>query len=232
MKIFVFPLLLLVFVAQAQQLQQLAFTRNDNSEVLGFVKDNGEKVLPPYRIPLISFELNKKETSTLRQDWQKQLEIVIMDSEEWGDLVCLKITFRNVSNDTINLRNVVPFGKSTQQVYMTGMCDHWLSRTHLFIPRRAPVNVIVPDNAWELGYSGITLANDLSVFGLTRRKSWEKTTRKRFESIVAPGGTVTYELYADFYQGEWQEGLRKCFQERYLYASQSGYFSFGFALRN
>ena len=73
MKIFVFPLLLLVFVAQAQQLQQLAFTRNDNSEVLGFVKDNGDKVLPPYRIPLISFELNKKETSTLRQDWQKQL---------------------------------------------------------------------------------------------------------------------------------------------------------------
>ncbi len=217
MKIFLFPLLLLVFVAQAQQLQQLAFTRNDNSEVLGFVKDNGEKVPPPYRIPLISFELNKKETSTLRQDWQKQVEIVIMDSEEWDDLVCLKITFRNVSNDTINLRNVVPFGKSNQQVYITGMGDHWLSRTHLFIPRRAPVNVIVPDNAWELGYSGITLANGLSVFGLTRRKSWEKTTRKRFESIVAPGGTVTYELYADFYQGEWQEGLRRCFQERYLY---------------
>ncbi|MFN8353624.1 MAG: SUMF1/EgtB/PvdO family nonheme iron enzyme [Spirosomataceae bacterium] len=220
MKYLLLPFWLLSLTTIAQPLQQLMFTRNDTPEVLGFVTQKGEQLTPPHRMPLVSFELNKKQTSSIRQDWQKQLEITITSSEEWGDLVCLKITFKNISADTLNLRNVVPFGTSPQHVYMTGLGEHWLSRTHLFIPGRNPVNVIVPDNAWELGYSGITLSNQLAVFGLTRRKSWEKTTRKRFESIVAPGGTVQYELYADFYQGDWQEGLRRCFQERYLYDIQ------------
>ena len=34
---------------------------------------------------------------------------------------------------------------------------------------------------------------------------------------MVPGGSVTYTLYADLYEGDWQEGLRKVFQERYLY---------------
>jgi formylglycine-generating enzyme required for sulfatase activity len=89
----------------------------------------------------------------------------------------------------------------------------------LFLPDRKPVNVIVPDNAWNLGYSAISLDDNFKVFGLTRRDpdSFVKANRKRFETILLPGGSVSYFMYADLYQGDWQAGLREAFQKRYLY---------------
>jgi gamma-glutamyl hercynylcysteine S-oxide synthase len=67
------------------------------------------------------------------------------------------ITFTNTSADTLRLRNVVPFGESKSHVYITGLGNHSLSRAHLFRPGFAPVNVILPDNAWELGFSAVNM---------------------------------------------------------------------------
>jgi hypothetical protein len=81
------------------------------------------------------------------------------------------------------------------------------------------VNVIVPDNAWELGYSSLHLNEDLNVYGLTRRnvKSIKNGQRKRFETILYPGGSVEYNFYSESFNGEWQEGLRSAFQNRKLF---------------
>ena len=130
------------------------------------------------------------------------------------------LTFINGSKDTIELHNVVPFGVSSRYPYITGKGNHGLSRSHLFLPGREPVNVILPDNAWELGYAAIpTDREGLSVAALARRVSWdrEKARRRRFSTVLYPGGQVTYRIWADYYQGEWQEGLRLMFQKRYLY---------------
>ncbi len=121
------------------------------------------------------------------------------------------------SKDTLTLENFVPLGESTDKVYLTGLGKHGLSRTHLFRPGLAPVNVIVPDNAWELGYAGIELPG-ANICALSRRIRWDgNARRRRFETLLYPGGTVTYHLWADTYTGAWQEGLRRMFQERYLY---------------
>lgn len=95
--------------------------------------------------------------------------------------------------------------------------DLMISRTHLFLPDRSPVNVIVPTMPGT-GYAGLKIANKLNLFGFVRRNtnSLIKSTRKRFETIVLPVW-FTYSFYADFYQGNWQEGLREMFQKRYLY---------------
>ncbi|MEK6782128.1 MAG: SUMF1/EgtB/PvdO family nonheme iron enzyme [Bacteroidota bacterium] len=129
------------------------------------------------------------------------------------------VYFKNVSNDTVRLSNVVPFGQSDNHVFISGLGDHRLSRTHLFLPEKKPVNVIVPDNAWELGYSGINLADSINVFALIRRDptSQQNATLRRFETVLHPGGSVNYYFYSDYYTGEWQEGVRKVFQERSLY---------------
>ncbi len=37
------------------------------------------------------------------------------------------------------------------------------------------------------------------------------------KQFYIPGGSVSYNLYADLYSGAWQQGLRKIFQQRYLY---------------
>ncbi|AFK03154.1 Sulphatase-modifying factor protein [Emticicia oligotrophica DSM 17448] len=205
----IFLLILFTYAATHGQVAQLKL---ENYEI----KRISEHA-PTAITPLLSFEINKQLTNTLNQDWQTKFEISFISEGSFRNAYKAKIVFKNISNDTLNLRNIVPFGVSDKHVYITGLGDHWLSRTHLFQPNKTPVNVIVPDNAWELGYATIELTNQQKVYALTRRKTWEKATRKRFETIIAPQGTVTYELYVDFYQGDWQEGIRKVFQENYLY---------------
>lgn len=179
-------------------------------------------------LPLFSYVLNDKYATTERVVFQAEneklnfvlenkLSVTYSPSDgskpSDGDAV---ITFTNTSADTVRLRNVVPLGESKNHVYITGLGNHSLSRAHLFRPNFAPVNVILPDNAWELGFSAVTMA-DKNVCALMRRVKWEKATRRRFETILPPNGSVTYHLWLETYTGDWQEGLRQIFQKRKLY---------------
>ncbi len=169
----------------------------------------------PVDFPLVTFEVNGKAYSA---EDNSPLQITF-NSLSFSPGVKGELLFRNNSKDTLRLSNVVPLGRSERHVFITGLGDHPLSRTHLFVPGKIPVNVIVPDNAWELGYSGVTVQGVENVFALTRRdlSSLQQATRRRFETIILPGGSVKYFFYADTYAGEWQTGLRKAFQERSLY---------------
>lgn len=166
--------------------------------------------------PLAEFTINGKVFST-----DSALGVSVTRSQPSYDAkgATLRITIVNTTRDTLSLSNVVPFGAKAKEVYITGKGDHPLSRTHLFLPGRIPVNVIVPDNAWNLGYSSLRLDNDHHLFGLARRDpdSFIGAARRRFETLLYPGGSVAYFFYADIFKGEWQEGLREVFQKRYLY---------------
>ena len=73
------------------------------------------------------------------------------------------IEFYNNSNDTVALENVVPFGeKQDDHIYITGMGPWALARARLFRPGKRPVRVVLPDNAWEMGYGSIPVSEDLS----------------------------------------------------------------------
>lgn len=130
-----------------------------------------------------------------------------------------QITFKNNSTDTLSLSNVTPLDRFNDHLYITGLGDHPLSRTHLFLSGQKPVNIIVPDNAWELGYASIPLSGDLSLCALSRRdpESIQHGKRKRFETVLYPNGSVIYSLYFDLFSGEWQNGLKKIFQEKMLF---------------
>lgn len=173
----------------------------------------------PY--PLADFELDGRLCSTSAPDsgWAQKLHIEYSSDKDF--LIGIKglITFINKSKDTLTLRNVVPFGRSSEKVFITGKGRNGISRTHLFLPGRQPVNVIVPDNAWELGFSENSVNDSLALCALVRRvgKSLEKGSLRRFATVLYPGGKVSYNLYADLYSGGWQEGLRKIFQKRKLY---------------
>lgn len=167
-------------------------------------------------LPLVSYQVKKKG------QWAgpSNVQLTISPATTFAGSQKYSITFLNVSTDTISLENVVPLGDSKDRVYMTGLGNHPLSRAHLFIPNRKPVNVIVPDNAWELGFSSLDLHfRDLQLYALTRRdrSSIKNGTRKRFETILFPGGSVSYDLYFDVSKGDWHEAVRKVFQEKMLY---------------
>lgn len=177
---------------------------------------NGSTGAWPVNLPLATFRVN----DSLYSSEQPGLLQVNTDKFRYTDKgVSFRLTFFNPTRDTLTLTNVVPFGELNKTGVITGLGKHPLSRTHLFLPDRKPVNVIVPDNAWNLGYAAFRLDDTFNVFGLARRdpESFVKANRRRFETILLPGGSVSYVLYADLYPGEWQEGLREVFQKRYLY---------------
>jgi formylglycine-generating enzyme required for sulfatase activity len=173
--------------------------------------------------PIVSFMLGDQlHTSSIKTPGIKITYTNVPDQRGIRGRIC----FKNTGNDTLVLHNVVPLGESSADTYITGKGNHGLSRTHLFRPGYTPVNVIVPDNAWELGFSAITLPKGKNVVALTRRdaESLKNARRRRFETILYPEGEVTYNLWIDPYTGSWQEGLRLMFQERYLYDVEPGQF--------
>ena len=78
----------------------------------------------------------------------------------------------------------------------------------------------------ELGFSCVETDGDNHLVALTRRdnKSLQNGRLKRFETILHPGGSIQYALWLESYRGEWQNGLRLMFQERYLYDVAPGTF--------
>jgi formylglycine-generating enzyme required for sulfatase activity len=127
------------------------------------------------------------------------------------------IIFKNTGSDTLIVSNVVPYGEDKSSVYITGHGPAGLARACLFRPGYRPVRVILPDNAWELGYSSFSAGHEQSLCGLTRRTKTDGAIRKRYETLLVPGSSVTYTMYTSLYKGTWQDGIRKVFRDKYLY---------------
>jgi iron(II)-dependent oxidoreductase len=221
----------------------LFLMNNASPQLLSSIEISGEQGIkivsmngnskPVGQMPLVSFQIGDKQYNSLDAKQEnginripKGVEIS-WDSKPYGYGLKVLIKFHNISKDTLMLHNVVPFLRSTDNVYITGKGNHDLSRTHLFRPGFEPANVIVPDNAWELGFSEIELANGQKVCALTRRSKVPVVNgrKHRFETELFPNGTVEFTLWADGYDGNWQEGMRVMFQKRMLYDVEPGTFN-------
>ena len=195
--------------AQGQSIEQIQFSK-DSSSIMGF-SFNDKTYNLTHSIPLLQW------ASSLKQ--QTRIQYKIIQTSKNKDGINLLIQFKNNSKDTLSIDNVIPFEKNDSNVYITGKGDHSLSRTHLFIPGKTPVNVIVPDNAWELGYNSLTMDNSFHIYGFSRRdkQSIQHGKTKRFETILYPNGTINYNIWIASYKGSWQNGLLKVFRDKKLY---------------
>ncbi len=128
-----------------------------------------------------------------------------------------KLVLRNNWRDTITVADVVPFGEKENSAWITSYGPPSLTRAHLFLPGRSPVGVILPDNAWEMGFTTFPINDMISVSAIARRTAASNGTTRRYETILPPGASVTYHIHADTYKGSWQEGLRTMFARRWLY---------------
>lgn len=189
----------------------------DSKNQITAIQTGGEKISLPKPIPVVSYAVNEEDFSSSSPSPKLSLTMEKANRAD-GELEWI-FTFINTSTDTIQLHNVHPFSSEKTEALITGQGKHSLSRTHLFLPNRIPVNVIVPDNAWELGYGAIPLDENLKIAALTRRdrESIQNGTRRRFETVLFPGGKVNYHLYALGYSGDWQAGLTRVFQEKMLF---------------
>jgi formylglycine-generating enzyme required for sulfatase activity len=133
----------------------------------------------------------------------------------------LKVVFRNESKSKVTLENLVPLGQGGDRVYITaGLPNeppHTLDRTQLFRPGLRPVGVVLPDNAWHLGFCSVEADNGTAVTAIARRVKTDKAARTRWATSLEPGGAVEYALYLEAHRGGWRRGLEIMFRERYLY---------------
>jgi len=132
------------------------------------------------------------------------------------------VTFKNTSQKKVIIENVVPFGQSKDHIYITASGPWSLARTKLYRPGKSPIGVVLPDDAWEMGYCSFPTNNsDMSIVAIARRTAHEDAQLGRWKATLKPRGTVTYTMYADTYHGVWQNGVRLMFQKRYLYDLKS-----------
>lgn len=223
-----FILTILSISLYSQGLKKLDFSA-ERKQTFCSASDGNAKIYRLNNLPIASYLVNGKLKTTSEGQYKQQGDSILITDENlqvsyhelpFENGVKARIIFKNTSpRDTLNLQNIVPFGKNPDHVYITGKGDHELSRSHLFRPGYEPVNVILPDNAWELGFSAINLEDGKGICALMRRTGWDKqkAQRRRFETLLFPDGSVTYTLWADLYPGDWQEGLRLMFQDRFLY---------------
>ena len=131
--------------------------------------------------------------------------------------VKLLIRLTNHSKDTCVIENFMPFGQSKDKVYITGTGPWDLARTKLFRPGKEPIGVILPDNAWEMGYCSFQLNDEKSLCAIARRKEVVNGKKHRYKTDLYPNGQISYEYYINDFSGEWQNGLRLMFRDKYLY---------------
>ena len=160
-----------------------------------------------------AFRINDLYTQT----FEKNLNVTYQISSRYATGWRGELTFKNNGNDTVSVSNIVPFGEDTGSVYITGRGPVDLARAWLFRPGYQPVRVILPDNSWEMGYSSFPAGNGYSVCSVARRSTVEGGQKQRYLTLLPPKAKVIYNIHAEVFKGEWQNGLRTMFRDRYLF---------------
>lgn len=215
-KLVLFIMLLCIGSHQLFAQHKAALVIREN-KVVTAVEWNGQNVSLPAQTPFLSYQVNEHLFSTVSPS--PAIAISYQQVQRGDEAAHWTVLFTNTSQDTILLHNVHAFAAQQSVALITGKGKHGLSRTHLFLPGKMPVNVIVPDNAWELGYAAIPVGDDRYIAALTRRNrnTIRQGARRRFETQLYPGGSVEYNLYVMPYTGNWQAGLQRMFQEKMLF---------------
>lgn len=210
--------------------QELRLETGDGLQALAFAPQQGPALAFAQPLPLFSMlvddvpvdagaaQLLAAPDDTLRFRFDNGLTGKLTTDAAFAPGWKAVVTLTNTTGDTVKVENVVPFGAREDHVYITASGPWSLARTKLYRPGESPVGVVLPDNAWEMGYGAVPAGEaGQSVAAIARRTAFEEADRTRWHTALHPGGSVTYTFYADAYDGPWQNGLRLMFRDRYLY---------------
>jgi iron(II)-dependent oxidoreductase len=223
-------------VAGAQNIRMIDVGTGKGLTVTGYTNADGRTQRVPQPLPVLSLWINDslvssksfaswKEGDSVRWKAPRYLEGTLRTHTPFARGIHLSIVFRNTSRDTIRLSDVVPLGEGPDRVFIRAhgpqTYQHRLSRSALFRPGRGPIGVVLPDNAWEMGFCDVTAGSGRSLTAIARREDSASAELRRFRAVIPPDGWVRYNMYVDDHAGDWRDGLRMMFQERWLYDLES-----------
>ena len=232
MRVSILSCCVLASTAGAQHIRSVELSALQGMGIVSYVDVRGENIRPALPLPVFTCTVDEKLISTLSFSAVRE-----GDSIRWKSPAGLSgslradpgfhrgwkatVTFRNVSHDTIQLANIVPLGEGPDRVYIRSAgpqtYQHRLSRSALFRPGVGPIGVVLPDNAWEMGFCDVPASRGRSLTAIARRLDSAQADLRRFRAVIPPGGWVQYVLYADDHTGDWRSGMRMMFQDRWLY---------------
>lgn len=220
------------FASTAQNLKSLVF--DDPSFTIKAVAKEKQTLPLQYGLPLFSVIIDSnfynsycgKATfgkSKITVTLADSIEVVATPDKKFQKGSKIILRFINKGKGNHSVENLVPLGEGTDKVYITAQgtreWPQYLCRSVLYRPGYGPVGVVLPDNAWHLGFSDFVIDDQNSITGLARRagRDKERTETDRWKTTIKPGGWVEYELFFDLHKGDWHDGLKMMFRERYLY---------------
>ena len=229
---YLFFTLLVTFPANAQFIKALDVVAGPGLVVTSYLARDETRIDCAEKLPLFTFELNDSVVSSFSGMAAQTGDslVWIMNAGIEGSVKFDRsfhrgrkavVTFRNTSTRKQKISNVVPLGvgpnhvdiiSAGPQTYLTR-----LSRSQLFRPGLGPIGVVLPDDAWEMGFCDVPVTRTRSLTAIARRTGSAKAEVRRFWTTLEPGGSVQYVFYVDDHAGDWREGLRMMFQERWLY---------------
>jgi len=209
----------------ALQTLRLEGPKGGETSIAGLTLSDGTPIALPASLPLFTLLVDGALRSSTALP--SGLMLMVAPDPAFKPGAKLILTFRNASSAKIKLENLVPLGQSPDRVYITaGLPNeppHYLSRTQLFRPGLKPIGVVLPDNAWHMGFASAeppaspSGPNLPTLTAIARRVKSEKTALTRWAATLEPGGSVQYALYAEAHRGGWRRGLEIMFRERFLY---------------
>ncbi|HMA54496.1 MAG TPA: hypothetical protein VKT17_08530, partial [Acidobacteriota bacterium] len=199
----------------------LSGPRGAETAIAGLTLADGTSAALAAPLPLFSLLVDGRLTTS--SALPSGLDFTVAPAAGFGPGARLAVVFRNQGKSKITIENLVPLGQGADRAYVTaGLPNappHELDRSQLFRPGLRPVGVVLPDNAWHLGFCSIPVAPDggLSLTAIARRIKTDKAERTRWASTLEPGGSVEYALTFEAHPGDWRRGLEIMFRERFLY---------------
>ena len=226
---------LILFIASgmnAQNIRSLTLSTLHGVAIAGYTDASSAVVVLKDTLPLFSFELNDTVVASTSMTGAMQGDSILWTSsagiDGWVKAQKMfnrgwkaTLTVRNISEKKQNIAGIVPLGESETATYIkaAGLAtpEHRLSRSKLFRPGLGAIGVVLPDNAWEMGFCDAAATESKSLTAIARRVGSNKAEERRFRTILEPGGTVSYVLYVDEHDGGWRDGMKLMFQDRWLY---------------
>ena len=188
--------------------------------VSGLTLADGSEIALPAPLPLFSLLVDGRLATS--SALPSGLAFTVSAEEGFQPGAKLKLVFRNEGQSKITLENLVPLGEGADRTYITaGLPNeepHQLDRSQIFRPGLRPIGVVLPDNAWHLGFCSAPVdSGGTFLTAIARRVKTEKAERTRWAATLEPGGSVEYALYFEAHPGGWRRGLEIMFRERFLY---------------
>jgi len=227
-RITLFLIILIPYPAKSQSLYKVNISEQNGLVTDSLTLSDNTGFSIKRRKPVLSFLLDEKMFNTgdvpalsseddISLEFENKLKLLLINPGSAGTVWQCEFEFENISSDTISISNVIPFESDDESVNITGKGPWDLARAWLFRPGYQPVRVILPDNAWEMGYTSFKADNGYSVCAIARRQQTQGGEKQRYLTLLPPNAKVNYKVYADIFKGEWQNGLRLMFRDRYLH---------------